>query len=715
MKVPMTNRYRHYANTILAAGLSVIVGSAPVLVAVSTPSTVWAAQATLNMKDAELRTLIETVSKLTGRSFVLDPRVQKNLKVTVISQHMMTEDEIYEVFLSVLKVHGMTAIKTGPVYKIMQEQQARQDSNRVITANGQAAAGDELITRVVKLKNVSAQEMQVFLRPMMRQQGHLSAYRPTNVIVINDYAANVDRLMKIIEQVDRESNEDIEVIPLEHASSTEIVRILEALKKQSAGKPGDVQEARFVADERTNSILMATDKSDRLRYLQLIKKLDKPLGSSGNTKVVYVRYAKAKDLAAVLKGVGKSIEEEEKQKKGGATNGARRDNNLAYSIEAHEETNALVITAPPDLMRSFEDVIQRLDIRRAQVHVEAIIVEISQDRAKQLGVQWLFGDTGSGTAPAGIINFSNTGPGIGAIGGAALQNRGQDNGSVSITDPSTGVVTTTNNTTSGDNGAALAQVLGGLTGAGIGAARVVNSGVSFAAFLNALGRETGANILSTPSITTLDNEEASMIVGQEVPIITGTTLGNNNSNPFQTLDRKEVGVKLKIKPQINEGNAIRLSIEQEVSSIAGATSADVITNKREIKTSVMVDDGGMVVLGGLIDDQIQTSSQKVPFLGDIPLLGHLFRSEGTSKVKRNLMVFIRPTIVRESSQMTQLSRSKYNYMRALQLEQQDAGIPLMPSAAAPELPEWDESLELPPTFEEFFKTQGEKDNQEDEQ
>ncbi|RMH44366.1 MAG: type II secretion system protein GspD [Gammaproteobacteria bacterium] len=691
--------------TILALG-TYLVGPTPHAGTMLLPI---AAQATLNMKEAELSTLIQTVSKLTGYGFVLDPRVNKNLRVTIISPHLMNEDEIFEVFLSVLKVNGMTAVKTGPVYKIMMEQQARQDSNRVVTGTQNDNDTDELITRVVKLKNVSAQEMQIFLRPLIRQQGgHISAYRPTNVLVITDYAANVERIMKIIDQVDRESNQEFEVIPLEHASASEVVRILESLSRSQRQQPKNELSVRFVADERTNSILLAADKNERLRYLQLIKRLDTPLENNGNTKVIYVRYAKAKDLAKVLEGVGKSIEEEEKQKK--ASGGRRGQNSIPYSIEAHEETNSLVITAPPDLMRSFEDVIKRLDIRRAQVHVEAIIVEISEDRAKQLGVQWLFGDTGSGTAPAGIINFSNTGPGIGAIAGAALQNRGQDNGSVSITDPSTGVVTTTNNTTSGDNGQALAQVLGGLRGAGIGAARIVESGLSFAAFLNALARETGANILSTPSITTLDNQEASIVVGQEVPIITGRTLGDNNSNPFQTLDRKEVGIKLKIKPQINEGNAIQMSIEQEVSSIAGATSADVITNKRSIKTSVMVDDGGMIVLGGLIDDQIQTSSEKVPLLGDIPIVGHLFSSEGTTKVKRNLMVFIRPTIVRDSNQIRQLSRSKYNYIRALQLEQQADGIPLMPTAESPELPKWDESLELPPSFEDYIRDKKAKDD-----
>lgn len=661
-----------------------------------------AAKATLNMKDAELRTLIETVSRLTGKTFVLDQRVNRNQKVTIISQHMMSEKEIYQTFLSVIKVHGLTAIKTGPVIKIMQEQQAKQDSTPISTNEHNLADSDQLITQVIKLNNISVGEVQIMLRPLIRQQGQLGVYKQTNVIVITDYSANVKRMIKLIKQVDKESSQDIDLIPLKHASASEIVRILEALNKSKASKINNSETPKFVADERTNSILLSASKNAKARILDLIKKLDTPLGTNGNTKVIYLHYAKAKDLVDVLKGVGKSKEEEENKKKGGKTAISRRvSSNNSFSIDAHEETNSLVITAPPDLMRSFEDVIHHLDIRRAQVHVEAIIVEISENRAKQLGVQWIFGDQGNGTAPAGIINFSNIGPGIGTIGGAALQNRSQDNGSTTSLD-NNGNPVTVKNTTSGDNGLALAQVLGGLQGVGIGAARFAESGISYAAFVQALASDTDTNILSTPSLTTLDNEEASMIAGQEIPIITGSQLGNNNSNPFQSIERKEVGIKLKIKPQINEGNVIRLAIEQEVSSVAGATAADVITNTRKINTNVLVSDGSMVVLGGLIDEQIQTSSQKVPVLGSIPLLGNLFSSKGTTKVKRNLMVFIRPTISRTEGDLVGLSRKKYNYMHALQIEEQQRGIPLMPSSESPLLPKWDESLTLPPTFDEMM-------------
>ncbi len=668
------------------------------------PTTSVAAEAILNLKDAELRTFIETVSKLTGKTFVLDQRVNKNTKITVISQHKMTEEETYQLFLSVLKVHGMTAITTGPVTKIMQEQQAKQDSTPLSADENNIPNSDLLITQVIKLNNISVGEVQIMLRPLIRAQGQLGVYKPSNVIVITDYAANVKKLVQLIRQVDKESNEDIELIPLEHASATEIVRILESLNKRSSGaKTQEANPSRFVADERTNSILLSASSSDRIRLLSLISKLDTSLGSNGNTKVVYLHYAQAKDIVDVLQGVGKIREEEEKQKKGGSSSARRSAGGVSYSIDAHEETNSLVITAPPDLMRSFEDVIRRLDIRREQVHVEAVIVEISENRAKQLGVQWLFGDQSGGTAPAGIINFNNTGPGIGAVGAAAQANRGQDTTSTTVIDPDTGKETTTNDPNVGDNGAALAQVLGGLQGVGIGLAKITSSGLSYAAFINALASDTDANILSTPSLTVLDNEEANMIVGQEIPIITGSQLGNNNSNPFQSIDRKEVGIKLKIKAQINEGTDIRLDIEQEVSSVSGATAADIITNTRKITTSVLIGDGDMIVLGGLIDEQIQTSSSKVPLLGDIPWLGALFRSQGTTKVKRNLMVFIHPKIVRNGREMNSISHAKYKYMHALQLEQRAKGVPLMPYTDTPELNDWDEALTLPPSFEEVMK------------
>jgi len=346
-------------------------------------------------------------------------------------------------------------------------------------------------------------------------------------------------------------------------------------------------------------------------------------------------------------------------------------------------------------MKTFESVIRQLDIRLAQVLVEAVIVEVSENKAKELGVQWLFAGNGQDQP------FTNTGAGIISIAAAATANRGVDNGSTTVVNPETGISTTTTNRTNGDNGMALGQVLSGVQGLAVG---VANKGMDWAMFIRALGSDTDSNILSTPSIMALDNQQASIHVGQEVPIITGATTGSNNANPFQTVNRQEVGVKLEITPQINEGDAVILELSQEVSSVAGATTTDIVINKRTINTSVLVESGNTIVIGGLIDDDIQESTQKVPLLGDMPLIGNLFRSRATTKSKRNLMVFIRPTIVRDEESIASLTSRKYNFMRARQLDRKADGINLMSDDTdLPMLPEFDNAMALPPRFEDTIK------------
>ena len=674
---------KHWLRTFcLAIGLSLGVSL--------TSQSVFAAKATLNLKDTDIQVFIESVSRITGKTFIIDPRV-KNKKVTVISQHEMNEDEIFALFLSVLNVHQFSAVENNGVYKIEQLQAAKQDAVPVYEEGGKQYQGDQLVTRVIKVDNVDVGQLVPLLRTLISTQGHMAQYKPTNVMVIHDTAANLERIVKIIRQIDKESNEEIEVIQLRHASAGEVVRILEALEKQSGQSKGPTtNKPKFVADERMNSILLSADKKSRLRLRALIARLDSEISSTGNTKVIYLKYAKAEELAALLEGVGESIEKEE----GKDAKSSRRGNDKAYSIKAHVETNSLVITAAPDLMRSFESVIGQLDIPRKQVHVEAIIVEISENKVKELGVQW--------ATEAGIINFTNSSPSFAQVGAGAIAAQPQNQGGSTVTTTAPdGTITTTEPVESGgDQGAALGQILSGVTGALFG---YIDSDQSWAALVKVLAQNTDSNVLSTPSITTLDNEEASISIGQEIPIITGSTLGNNNSNPFQSVDRKDVGIKLKITPQINEGNAVRLTIEQEVSSIAGATGADIVTNKRQIKTAVLVADGETVVLGGLIDEDIQESSQKVPVLGDIPILGNLFSSSATTKAKRNLMVFIRPRIIDSVAGMSNISSRKYNFMRARQLDWKQRGISLMPSSDPAVLPKWNEELALPPSFEETLK------------
>jgi len=657
---------------------------------------------TLNMKDANIRVLIEAVSRITGKTFVLDPRIN-NQKITILSPGIdLNKDEIYDVFLAALNMNQLAAIEDGPVIKITQDQLAKSEPVPVEGDEGGDSRGGTLITRVIKVYNVDANQLTPVLRPLIRQTGHMAVYAQSNIIVIHDRSSNIDRLVKIIRQIDKESDVSMEIIPLENASAIEIVRILESLEKRTATKRAGPDGPNIVADERTNSILLSGETSSRLRLRAIIAQLDSAVESSGNTRVFYLRYSKSADLKAVLLGQAKIVAAEGNSgaAAAGASRSSGRSSNQSYNIESHEANNSLIITAPPDMMKTFETVIRQLDIRLAQVLVEAIIVEVSENKAKELGVQWLF--AGNGSQPAGASNFTNTGVGIFNVAAASAANSGTNNGSTTVVNPDTGVSTTTTNRSEGDNGMALGQVLAGVQGLAIG---VANEGLDWAMFLRALGTDTDSNILSTPSIMALDNTKASIHVGQEVPIITGSATGTNNANPFQTVSRQEIGVKLEITPQINEGDAVILELLQEVSSVAGATATDIVINKRTINTSILVESGSTIVIGGLIDDDIQESSQKVPLLGDIPILGYLFRSQATTKTKRNLMVFIRPTIVRDESSVANLTSRKYNYMRARQLERKADGINLISDdQETPVLPKFDDLMALPPRYEETIKT-----------
>lgn len=648
-----------------------------------------AGKATVNLKDTDIKVFIETVSRLTGKTIILSDRV-KGKKVNVISQTPLDEEEIWGLFLSVLKLNDFGVIEQGNIVKVVQDQEAKQDATRVDSGKLKAPA-DEQVTRVVKVENVDVTQLVPVLRQLIPQKMHMGQIRATNVLLLHDSKANVDRIVQVIEQIDHESNEEVEVIELKHAAASEVVRILETLQKQSGQKEVAASEPRFVADERTNSILLSAENRDRLRLKALIATLDSETDSSGNTKVIYLNYAKATDVAQLLEGVGESIETEDPKVQTKA-----RSSGKPYSIKAHEDTNSLVITAQPDMLKSFEAVIRQLDIRRAQVHVEAVIAEVSDVGLQQLGVQLL-------SVAGAFTNFGNTGASMVNVGAGMAALQGQETGGEWVVDGN-GIPRQNPIRRDGDNGAALAQALSGSQGVVFGFGETNSRGdLEWGALIQALGRDTESNVLSTPSITTLDNEEATISVGQEVPVITGSALGNNNSNPFTTVDRKDVGIKLKITPLINEGDSVRLQIEQEVSSIAGATGADIITNKRQIMTTVQVNDGGMVVLGGLIDEDIQESQEKVPVLGDIPLLGSLFSSNRTVKTKRNLMVFIRPKILRDDNSIHQLSSRKYNYIRGKQLEMRAQGVSLMDDEDTPLLPEWDDSLALPPSFDEAMK------------
>ncbi len=622
-----------------------------------TPALAQENQITLNLKDADIRALISTVSKFTGKNFVVDPRVKA--KVTVVSSATMSENEVYEVFLSVLQVHGYAAVSVGNIIKIVPEVNAKQGPLPVI--RHKSGNGDELITKVITLDHVPAAQLVPILRPLVPQQGHLAAYNPTNTLIITDHAANIKRLMQIIDNIDRPESDELEIIPLKHASASELVRILNSLHATGAAKaaPADKQ-ITLAADERTNSILMSGERAARLKIRATIAHLDTPLeNEAGNTHVIYLKYAKAEDIVTILTGVQKN-QEASKKKTAGKTAVVNQATDV--DIQSDEATNALIITAGPDVVRRMKSIIRQLDIRRAQVLVESIIAEISNNTGREYSSQFVVGGKEGGSddsVPIGVGNFGGASGIIGLFSG----------------DP---------------------QTISGSLGDGISIGAGKDKGTRFAFLLKALSADAATNILSTPSIVTMDNQEAEIVIAQNVPFLTGsfTTGADGASNPFQTVERQDVGITLKVTPQINEGNTIKLDINQEVSNVAQAATAtgDIITNKRSISTSVLVEDGEILVLGGLIDDTLRDQVSKVPVLGDIPLLGWLFRSHSTTKEKQNLMVFMRPSIMRDANAAVHQTNQKYNYLRAQQINAGSSGFGLLTQESSPLLPPLDDLM-----------------------
>ena len=683
---------RSMASLLVAAALTAIV-PAPAVVAQEE------VMYSPNFKGTDINEFINIVGMNLKKTIIVDPQVRG--RINVRSYEMLNEQQYYQFFLNVLEVYSFAVVEMeNGVLKVVRNKDAKTSNIPVVTdeAPGQ---GDEMVTRVVQVKNVSVRELAPLLRQFSNQAGggHVVHYDPSNVIMMTGPAAVVNRLVDIIQRVDKAGDQELEIVKLQYASAPEIVRILESIyKSQGRGEQPDFLVPRIVADERTNSVIVSGERQARERVIELAKRLDSELQTSGNTRVFYLKYAKAEELVPVLKGVSDSIVAEVQ---GGAAAGGQggrssaASQGRAISIEAHADSNSLVITAQPDMMRSLEEVLRQLDIRRAQVLVEAIIVEVFEGDGTDFGVQWL-NKNGGGTN----FNNGNTIPIINVAGGAAVASQ------ITKGSTTTSVIngSTVTNTTPDSNRdySVLAEVLSGLNGAMLGFYKG-----DWAAILQAVRTSTNSNVLATPHITTMDNQEAFFLVGQEVPVITGSTTGSNNTNPFQQVQRQEVGIKLKVTPQINEGDAVQLTIEQEVSSIGGATAVDITINKREIKTTVMADDGATVVLGGLIDEDVQESESKVPLLGDIPVLGHLFKSTSVTKQKRNLMVFIKATIVRDGSAISGISKTKYNYIRAEQLKRQEVGIRLMPMTDQVILPQWDDSLSLPPTFDEYMNKQQE--------
>jgi general secretion pathway protein D len=625
---------------------------------------------TINLKDTDIRELIQFVSDATGTTIVVDPVVKG--KVRVISSKPVSASELYELFLSVLDVHGYTAVRSGDIVRVIPSKDARS-APLDVSDDRSSMTSDEYMTQVIRLENISAAKLIPVLRPLVPQQAHMAAYAPSNAIIISDVSANIDKIRDIIERMDKSAVQKTDIIKLRYAVAEDVVRMLDQLNKSAAKQTGGEQETLLVADARTNSVLVSGDELERARLRKLVNHLDTPLEQSGNVKVIYLQYAEATDLAEVLTRVMKNISQLDTAE--GAQ--AKSRSSKSATIEADEDTNALIITADADEMASLEAVIQRLDIRRAQVLVEAIIVEMEVIDGQELGLQWLFADND------GVFgsNITSNDTRLGNIAGSQLS---ADGGDI-------------------DEGVDLGGLAGALAVAGgvsLGWAQLDNTGLSMTVILNALKETNNANILSTPSILTLDNQEAYITVGQQVPFVTGSFTntgagGDGAQNPFQTIERENVGITLTVTPHINDGDSVVLDIMQEVSSLSGLSVAasDLITNERKIQTKVLAEDGQVVVLGGLIKDEVQDAQQKVPLLGDIPYLGRLFRSDAERVVKQNLMVFIRTTIIRDSEQLAGASAEKYRYIRDQQALRKGKGLLYLGDANLPVLSEWEAQMQ----------------------
>ncbi len=641
---------------------------------------------TVNLKNTDIQEFIKFVADVTGTTIVVDPNVRGEVKV--ISSKPVSKAELYDLFLSILDVHGYTAVRSGQVIRVIQNKDARSAPVPVGDTDD-TLMNDEYVTQVVRLENVSAAKLIPVLRPLVPQQAHLAAYAPSNAIIISDIRSNISRVLEIINRMDRSAVQTTQVIKLKYGVAEDVVNMLKTLEESRNSEGGDAdKELTLVADKRTNSVVVTADELSAERVRELINYLDTPLEQSGNVKVMYLEYANAVEIAEVLTRVMQNITRLDDE------GNRQRSSNSNSTIEADEGTNALIITADADEMAALEAVIHRLDIRRAQVLVEAIIVEMEFSEGQELGLQWLFSND-SGIFGSNISADSSRLSRNAELAGAIIPGA-DDNG------------VTSNDINVGNVAGALAQSPGATLGWG-----VVDSDLTMAVILNALETQGNANILSTPSLLTLDNQEAFITVGQQVPFVTGsfTNTGGagNVQNPFQTIERQNVGVTLQVTPQVNEGDSVVLDIVQEVSSVSTAQllrASDVITNERKIETKVLAKDGDIVVLGGLVKDDVQDSQQGVPLLSDIPLLGRLFRSDTVSVTKSNLLVFIKPTIVRSDEDLRGATAEKYRFIRDQQLERRERGLMFLDNGNLPVVPEWAQQIEQLPEADEQIDEQG---------
>ena len=617
----MTPTLSRLTFALLAAGLAF--SSLPLSAAVTAvaPSASQQEESwTINLKGADIREFIDQVAQISGQTFVVDPRVKG--QVSVVSNSPLTLTEVYQLFLSVMATHGFSVITQGDQARIVPNAEAKAD------ADAGRNAPDRLETRLIQVQHGSATELIPLIRPLVPQYGHLAAISSANAIIISDRTANIERIEDLLRQLDQKGQNDYSVLNLQHAWVMDTAEVLRNAvdRGQAKGASG----TQVIADGRTNRLILLGPPAARAKLVALAQSLDTPTSRSANTRVIRLRHGDAKSLAETLGEISEKL----KPETAGETTGKPQ----TILIRADESLNALVLLAEPDVVATLEDIVRQLDVPRAQVMVEAAIVEVSGDITDALGVQWAVDGRGS-TGGLGGTNFSGTGLSVGRVL-QAIQDSGSD---------------TDNNT--------LANLPDGA---------IIGLGTdSFGVLITALSANSKSNLLSTPSLLTLDHQKAEILVGQNVPFQTGsfTTSGSGADNPFTTIERQDIGVTLKVTPHINEGANLRLEIEQEISSIAptsqGVNAVDLITNKRSIKSTILAENGQVIVLGGLIQDDVTQADSKVPLLGDIPLVGALFRSTKETRIKRNLMVFLRPTVVRDGAGLAALSGKKYSDIRVL--------------------------------------------------
>ena len=653
-----------------------LVVAAPLIAMVSTAS--YAQSWKINLRDADLTAFINEVADITGKNFAVDPRVRGN--VTVISNKALNKAEVYDLFLGVLNVNGVVAIPSGNTIKLVPDSNVKSSGIPYDVRN--RASGDQIVTRVIWLDNTNASDLIPALRPLMPQFAHIAAVPGANALIVSDRANNIYQIETIIRNLDGTGQNDIEAVRLHSSQAEEMIGLLESMTATGAAKDLQGSRVRIIADNRTNRILIKGDAATRKRVRNLVEMLDVPAADRlGGLKVFRLKYASADDLARILQGLvtGQAVSSANNSTASNrvstdntstsnttssaintpsislnGSNSSNKNNQITsfsadgVSIIADPSQNALVVKADPQLMREIESAIQQLDIRRQQVLIEAAIIEVTGDDSDQLGVQWALGDISSGV---GLINFDNVGSSLSSLIGGYLTGGAAGLGAAAA----------------GNTGSSV--IIGDYKEGSDGSRRV------YGALIQALKEKTKANLLSTPSIVTMDNEEAYIVVGQNVPFVTGSaSLTSSGVNPYTTVERKDVGVTLKVVPHIGEGGTVRLEVEQEVSAVQDKGQAqDLVTSKRAIKTSILAEHGQTIVLGGLISDNTLHGRQSVPGLGSIPGIGRLFRSDAKMNEKRNLLVFIHPTIVGDSDDVRRISQRRYDQIYSLQLAMDHEG------------------------------------------